>query len=63
MQPIRVTVDGQQVGSDLVAPGTAFTQVSVPFSIGTAGPHTIRLAGTDASGDKSTFIDEVVITR
>ena len=62
-QPLRRDVHGQPIGSDVVAPGTSFTLVSLPFPIVTAGPHTFRFAGTDGSGDKSTFIDDVAISQ
>jgi hypothetical protein len=58
LNPVRVTIDGSQVGG-LVLPGdTSFSLVSIPFSLTSTGPHTIAFTGTDAS-DKTTFIDEV----
>src|SRR5262249_28261339 len=61
VQPIRVTVDGAQVGSLISPPGTTFTTVSVPFTVASTGSHTIGFAGTD-SADKTTFIDGVAVT-
>jgi len=60
-QPIRVTIDGTQIGSLVTPPSTAFTPIAIPFSIATSGMHTLVFTGTDASGDKSTFIDAVTI--
>ena len=60
-QPIRVTIDGAQIGSLISPPSTAFTPITIPFSIATSGMHTLVFTGTDASGDKSTFIDLVTI--
>ncbi len=48
--PITPTIDFQ------------FNTFSFGFSIAAAGPHTITFAGTDGTGDKSTFIDLVEIT-
>jgi len=59
-QPVRVTVDGAQIGSLVSPASTAFAAFSVPFSIASAGAHTIGFAGTDA-GDKTTFIDAVTL--
>jgi thermitase len=62
VQPIRVSIDGVQIGS-LVAPaGTSFGLVSIPFVISASGVHSLQFAGTDATGDKTTFIDAVAIT-
>jgi hypothetical protein len=61
VQPLRVTVDGVQIGGLITPPGTGFTPVSIPFSIAAAGAHALQFAGTDATGDKSTFIDNVAI--
>jgi len=62
VQPIRVSVDGQPIAADLVPPSTSFTPFSLPFSIGSAGTHTVQISGTDGNGDKSTFVDAVSIT-
>jgi glucose/arabinose dehydrogenase len=63
VQPIRVSIDGQQIASLVVPPDTSFTTVTIPFTVTSSGSHTIAFAGTDASGDKSTFIDTVAITQ
>jgi hypothetical protein len=61
IQPIKVTVDGTQIGS-LVSPANAsFSPFSIPFSVATTGAHVLRFVGTDGSGDRSTFIDAVTL--
>jgi hypothetical protein len=60
VQPVKVTVDGVQIGS-LVSPvSTSFAAFSIPFTVVTSGAHTIAFAGTDSS-DKTTFIDAVTL--
>jgi hypothetical protein len=59
-QPIRVSIDGTQIGL-ISPPSTSFGSVSIPFVIATTGTYTLEFAGTDGSGDKSTFIDAVAI--
>ncbi|HUH92770.1 MAG TPA: Ig-like domain repeat protein [Casimicrobiaceae bacterium] len=61
LQPVRVTVDGMQIGSIVSPASTSFAPASIAFSVATSGAHTIRFAGTD-SADKTTFIDAVSIT-
>jgi hypothetical protein len=59
-QPIKVGVDGVQIGS-LVSPQNAsFAVFSIPFTVSTTGPHTIEFAGTDPI-DNTTFIDAVML--
>ncbi|MEO8739803.1 MAG: PilC/PilY family type IV pilus protein [Casimicrobiaceae bacterium] len=62
-QPIVVSVDGVPLGA-AIAPTIdfQFNSFAFGFSIAAAGPHTITFAGTDGSGDKTTFIDLVAIT-
>ena len=60
-QPVKVTVDGIQIGSLVSPASTSFSAVSIPFSVATSGAHTIRFAGTDGT-DKTTFIDAVALT-
>ncbi|HXX83797.1 MAG TPA: PilC/PilY family type IV pilus protein [Casimicrobiaceae bacterium] len=62
-QPVLVSVDGVPLGSP-AAPALyyQYNTFAYGFSIATAGPHTITFAGTDGSGDKTTFIDSVSIT-
>ncbi|TMH34375.1 MAG: PKD domain-containing protein [Betaproteobacteria bacterium] len=60
LQPIRVTVDGADVGARVRPPSTDFTGFSVSFEILTSGPHTIGFTGTEPN-DKSTFIDAVTL--
>ncbi len=50
------------LGSPIVpTPDFQFNTFAFGFSIATPGPHTITFAGTDSSGDKTTFIDLVAI--
>lgn len=60
VQPVRVTVDGAQIGSLVQPANTTFAAVSIPFSVAGSGSHTIAFTGTDAT-DKTTFIDVVSI--
>jgi len=60
MQPVRVTIDGTQIGSLVSPAGTSFVPFSISFSIATTGPHTVAFTGTDPL-DKTTFIDAVAI--
>ena len=62
VQPIRVSIDGQQIGPLVTPSSTVFSSFSIPFSVATSGAHTIQFAGTDGSGDKSTFVDMVTIS-
>jgi hypothetical protein len=56
VQPVKVSVDGIQIGS-LISPASAsFAPVSIPFSVGTTGAHTFTFTGTDRH-DKTTFVD------
>lgn len=58
VEPVRVSVDGAQVGS-LVSPGsTSFAAFNIVFSIATSGTHATMFAGTDPS-NKATHIDAV----
>ncbi len=58
MQPVKVSVDGTQIG--LISPAsTSFVPFSIPFTV-TTGSHTITFTGTDLN-DKSTFIDNVTL--
>ena len=60
LQPIKVTMDGIQIGSLVSPPNTSFIIFSIPFSVGTSGAHTLTFTGTDPT-DKTTFIDAVTI--
>ena len=64
VQPIKVSIDGQQIGSLISPASTGFTPFTIPFSIATSGAHKLSFAGTVAAAgdDLSTFIDAVVIT-
>ena len=59
-QPIKVTVDGTQIGSLVSPASTSFTVFSIPFAVATTGAHTLAFTGTDPD-DKTTFIDSVVV--
>jgi hypothetical protein len=61
VQPIEVMVDGTQVGNMVSPPSTSFTAFSITFTVASSGTHTITFAGTDATGDKTTFIDAVTL--
>jgi hypothetical protein len=60
VQPIKVTVDGTQIGSLVSPASTSFAAVSIPFSVATTGAHTLTFTGTDPN-DKTTFIDNVTV--
>jgi hypothetical protein len=60
VQPIKVMLDGTQVGKPVSPTSTSFTTFSIPFSVKTSGSHTITFAGT-ASADETSFIDAVTI--
>ncbi|HWX67570.1 MAG TPA: hypothetical protein VNZ27_14210 [Rhodanobacter sp.] len=64
VQPIKVSIDGQQIGSLISPASTSFSLFTIPFSIATSGVHTLSFAGTlgTTGDDVSTFIDEVVVT-
>jgi hypothetical protein len=60
VNPIQVSVDGANVGAPLPPAGTAFGQMtSAPFTNATAGPHTIKLAGT--ADPAETYLDDVQV--
>ena len=59
-QPIKVGVDGVQIGSLVSPQSTSFAVFSIPFTVSTTGPHTIEFAGTDPI-DNTTFIDAVML--
>ncbi len=60
IQPLRVMVDSTQIGGLITPTSNSFENFTVNFNVN-AGKHTIRFEVTDASGDKSTFIDDVSI--
>jgi len=60
VQPIKVTVDGTQIGSLLSPASTSFSSFSIPFSVATTGAHTLTYTGTDPN-DRTTFIDSVTL--
>ena len=60
IQPVRVTVDGTQIGSLVSPASTSFATISLSFSVASSGTHTIAFTSTD-SADKTTFIDAVTL--
>jgi hypothetical protein len=58
VQPIRVTLDGTQIGSLVSPASTSFATFSITFSVPASGAHTITFAGTDPN-DRTTFIDAI----
>src|SRR4029450_6389625 len=61
VQAIPVSIDGAPVGAPVTPASTSFGTVSMAFSIASSGTLTLSFAGTDNTGDKSTFIDAVAI--
>jgi hypothetical protein len=61
VQPVKVTVDGAQIGALVTPASTSFSAVSINFSVATSGAHTLAFSGTDPS-DMTTFIDAVTLT-
>ena len=60
VQPIKITVDGQQVGPGYYSPTSLQYQTFVTPTIAfSPGNHTIKFEGTDNSADKDTLIDNV----
>ena len=57
-QPIKVTVDGTQIGSLVSPASTSFAAVSIPFSVATTGAHMLAFTGT-INADQTTFIDAI----
>jgi len=61
-QPIKISVDGVQVGGLLTPASSNFGLLTTAtFSIGTAGLHTITLAATNSSADLTTLVDQVSV--
>jgi hypothetical protein len=61
VQPVKVTVDGAQIGSLVSPASTSFAPFSIVFNVASSGSHTLGFTGTDAS-DKTTFLDAVVLS-
>ena len=61
IQPIKIAVNGTQVGSLITPPDTSFGSYSVIFTAPTSGTYTITFSGT-VSVDKTTFIDAVSLS-
>ena len=60
VQPVKVTIDGVQIGSLVSPTSSSFATFSISFTVAASGAHTIAFAGTDSS-DKTTFIDAVTL--
>jgi hypothetical protein len=60
VQPVKVTVDGAQIGTLISPSTTSFAPFSIVFSVATSGTHIIAFAGTDST-DKTTFLDAVTL--
>ncbi|MEP6943490.1 MAG: Ig-like domain repeat protein [Betaproteobacteria bacterium] len=58
--PIRVSIDGVQIGANVTPASTAFSTLAINFTIAASGIHTLAFAGTDGT-DRTTFIDDVSI--
>ncbi len=63
-QPIKVSIDGNQIGALITPPSNAFTDfTTVVFNV-SAGAHTVRLEATDGTAfNASTFIDQVALKQ
>jgi len=63
VQPLKISVDGMQVGGLLTPPSSSFSlMTSATFTISTAGNHTITLGATTGGSDASTLVDQVAIS-
>jgi hypothetical protein len=60
VQPLKVTLDGAQIGSLVSPSSSSFAPSSIVFTVASSGTHTIGFAGTDPS-DKTTFLDDVTL--
>lgn len=60
IQPLQVKVDGTVVGTYTPSSNTFETITTAAFSV-TAGNHAISFTATDATADKTTFLDMLVI--
>jgi hypothetical protein len=60
IQPIKVMIDGVQIGALVTPSASGFKSVSIPFTVTTSGAHTITFAGTNPA-DKTMFIDQVML--
>ena len=61
-QPIQFSVDGRNVGRTIVPARNGWAlYTTTPFTIRTAGSHTIQFAATINNGDNTSFIDCVSI--
>ncbi len=61
LQPLRFTVDGVQVGSEIAPESDSFALYSSATFTVTGGSHTVKLEATDTSGDNTSFVDDISI--
>jgi len=62
VQPLKLTVDGVQVGGLLTPSGSTFGLVtSGVFTINTTGLHTITLSATATTSDLTTMVDQMAL--
>ena len=62
-QPVKFSVDGVQVGTLISPTSDSFlTYTASAFTV-TAGNHTLKLEATDGSGDKSIFLDQIMLMK
>jgi hypothetical protein len=59
-QPIKVTLDGIQIGALITPSTTSFATFNIAFSVASSGSHTLSFSGTN-SLNNTTFIDAVSI--
>jgi hypothetical protein len=63
-QPIKVSINGTQIGDLITPPSIAFTDYTTASFKVPAGLHTIRLEATDGTSfGNSTFIDQVALRK
>ncbi len=61
VNPLRISINGQAVGTMIAPPSTAFAAYSIPITVANNGTQTLEFAGTVGSVDASTFVDAVTI--
>ena len=63
IQAIKVSLDSVQIGALITPASDSFADYTTASFYAPAGFHALRLEATDATGDKSTFIDQVALTK
>lgn len=61
LNPLKVTLDGGQIGDHVMPPSLDFSVIVIPFSVSVAGEHVLAFCGV-TEGDNSTFLDAVAVT-